>query len=169
MYYISTSKKVKMNFREKHPIINCSQEIWLYVKGEVVQDWREIVTYFSYPVAARDYSWWPDTPSEWRAAMEAYSELMMMESITFSEMYKMKMSNDIELAHLKSLSNRNKDTGKPKFVETCKDLEEMLAWSYTFLIRLCITITSALVVYIVITRVQEPLHTKSITNYVANP
>lgn len=47
------------------------------MKGEVVQDWREIVTYFSYPAAARDYSRWPDTPSEWRGATDKYSEQVM--------------------------------------------------------------------------------------------
>ncbi|KAG8377922.1 hypothetical protein BUALT_Bualt08G0083900 [Buddleja alternifolia] len=45
-----------------------------HLQGEVVQDWREIVTYFSYPIKARDYSRWPDMPEGWRAVTEAYSE-----------------------------------------------------------------------------------------------
>ncbi|KAF8769163.1 hypothetical protein HU200_006663 [Digitaria exilis] len=48
-----------------------------YVQGEAVQDWREIVTYFSYPVKARDYSRWPDKPAAWRAVVEQYSEQLM--------------------------------------------------------------------------------------------
>ena len=43
----------------------------------MVQDWREIVTYFSYPVKARDYSRWPDKPAAWRAVVERYSEQLM--------------------------------------------------------------------------------------------
>ncbi|PIN09145.1 Iron/ascorbate family oxidoreductase [Handroanthus impetiginosus] len=46
-------------------------------QGEVVRDWREIVTYFSYPINARDYSRWPDKPEGWRAVTEAYSEKLM--------------------------------------------------------------------------------------------
>ena len=34
----------------------------MVLQGEE-QDWREIVTYFSYPVKARDYSRWPDKPA----------------------------------------------------------------------------------------------------------
>ncbi|KAL3639060.1 hypothetical protein CASFOL_016967 [Castilleja foliolosa] len=48
-----------------------------HLQGEVVQDWREIVTYFSYPIGARDYTRWPDKPEGWRAVTEAYSEQMM--------------------------------------------------------------------------------------------
>ncbi|CAD6261882.1 unnamed protein product [Miscanthus lutarioriparius] len=50
-----------------------------HLQGEVVQvqDWREIVTYFSYPVKARDYSRWPDKPAAWRAVVERYSEQLM--------------------------------------------------------------------------------------------
>ncbi|KAJ0823546.1 Naringenin,2-oxoglutarate 3-dioxygenase [Helianthus annuus] len=48
-----------------------------HLQGEAVQDWREIVTYFSYPIKARDYSRWPDTPKEWRAVTEKYSEELM--------------------------------------------------------------------------------------------
>jgi len=47
------------------------------LQGEAVQDWREIVTYFSYPVKARDYSRWPDKPAAWRAVVERYSEQLM--------------------------------------------------------------------------------------------
>nr|AHJ80978.1 flavanone 3-hydroxylase [Erythranthe lewisii] len=48
-----------------------------HLQGEVVQDWREIVTYFSYPIKARDYSRWPDKPECWRPITEAYSEQLM--------------------------------------------------------------------------------------------
>ncbi|KAL8059212.1 hypothetical protein ABFX02_03G071000 [Erythranthe guttata] len=48
-----------------------------HLQGEVVKDWREIVTYFSYPIKARDYSRWPDKPEDWRAVTEAYSEQLM--------------------------------------------------------------------------------------------
>nr|UUY86284.1 flavanone 3-hydroxylase [Aglaonema commutatum] len=48
-----------------------------HLQGEAVQDWREIVTYFSYPLRTRDYSRWPDKPEGWRAAVEAYSETVM--------------------------------------------------------------------------------------------
>jgi naringenin 3-dioxygenase len=47
------------------------------VQGEAVQDWREIVTYFSYPLKGRDYSRWPDKPAAWRAVVERYSEQLM--------------------------------------------------------------------------------------------
>jgi naringenin 3-dioxygenase len=47
------------------------------VQGETVQDWREIVTYFSYPVKARDYGRWPEKPAGWRAVVEQYSERLM--------------------------------------------------------------------------------------------
>nr|AIC32296.1 flavanone 3-hydroxylase [Erythranthe lewisii] len=48
-----------------------------HLQGEVVQDWREIVTYFSYPTEARDYTRWPDKPECWRAVTEEYSEQLM--------------------------------------------------------------------------------------------
>jgi len=48
-----------------------------HLQGEAVQDWREIVTYFSYPIRARDYSRWPDKPDGWRAVTESYSENLM--------------------------------------------------------------------------------------------
>ncbi|KAL6844424.1 hypothetical protein ACP4OV_026097 [Aristida adscensionis] len=48
-----------------------------HLQGEAVQDWREIVTYFSYPVKARDYTRWPDKPAAWRAVVERYSEQLM--------------------------------------------------------------------------------------------
>ncbi|KAM3363015.1 naringenin,2-oxoglutarate 3-dioxygenase [Capsicum galapagoense] len=48
-----------------------------HLQGEVVQDWREIVTYFSYPIRARDYSRWPDKPHGWIAVTEKYSEKLM--------------------------------------------------------------------------------------------
>lgn len=48
-----------------------------HLQGEVVQDWREIVTYFTYPTLSRDYSRWPDKPEEWRSVTEKYSEKLM--------------------------------------------------------------------------------------------
>ncbi|KAI5684078.1 hypothetical protein M9H77_05306 [Catharanthus roseus] len=48
-----------------------------HLQGEAVQDWREIVTYFSYPIRARDYSRWPDKPESWRSVTEKYSEKLM--------------------------------------------------------------------------------------------
>ncbi|XP_059623502.1 naringenin,2-oxoglutarate 3-dioxygenase [Cornus florida] len=48
-----------------------------HLQGEAVQDWREIVTYFSYPLRTRDYSRWPDKPEGWRAVTEKYSEKLM--------------------------------------------------------------------------------------------
>ncbi|KAL4569032.1 hypothetical protein LXL04_024659 [Taraxacum kok-saghyz] len=48
-----------------------------HLQGETVQNWREFVTYFSYPIRARDYSRWPNKPKEWRAVTEEYSEMLM--------------------------------------------------------------------------------------------
>ncbi|KAK7262952.1 hypothetical protein RJT34_30534 [Clitoria ternatea] len=48
-----------------------------HLQGESVRDWREMVTYFSYPIKERDYKRWPDTPKEWRAVTEEYSEKVM--------------------------------------------------------------------------------------------
>ncbi|XP_078181339.1 flavanone 3-dioxygenase F3H2-like [Carex rostrata] len=48
-----------------------------HLQGEAVQDWREIVTYFSCPLAARDYSRWSDKPESWRSVVESYSEKLM--------------------------------------------------------------------------------------------
>ncbi|XP_062102569.1 naringenin,2-oxoglutarate 3-dioxygenase-like [Humulus lupulus] len=48
-----------------------------HLQGETVQDWREIVTYFSQPRRLRDYSRWPDKPAGWIAATERYSERLM--------------------------------------------------------------------------------------------
>ncbi|KAH0700166.1 hypothetical protein KY284_014381 [Solanum tuberosum] len=48
-----------------------------HLQGEVVQDWREIVSYFSYPIRARDYSRWPDKPQGWISVTEKYSEKLM--------------------------------------------------------------------------------------------
>lgn len=47
------------------------------MQGEAVQDWREIVTYFSYPIKSRDYSRWPEKPEEWKKVTEEYSEKLM--------------------------------------------------------------------------------------------
>ncbi|XP_068639845.1 naringenin,2-oxoglutarate 3-dioxygenase-like [Aristolochia californica] len=48
-----------------------------HLQGEAVQDWREIVTYFSYPIKSRDYSRWPDKPDGWKEVVEEYSEKLM--------------------------------------------------------------------------------------------
>lgn len=48
-----------------------------HLQGEAVQDWREMVAYFSYPIKNRDYSRWPDKPEEWRKVTEQYSEKLM--------------------------------------------------------------------------------------------
>ncbi|KAJ6776710.1 putative proteinRINGENIN2-OXOGLUTARATE 3-DIOXYGENASE [Salix koriyanagi] len=48
-----------------------------HLTGEAVQDWREIVTFFSYPTRTRDYSRWPDKPEAWRAVTEEYSQKLM--------------------------------------------------------------------------------------------
>merc|ERR1712071_130476 len=48
-----------------------------HLQGEAVQDWREIVTYFSYPLRSRDYSRWPDKPEGWKGVTEQYSEKLM--------------------------------------------------------------------------------------------
>ncbi|KAH8508248.1 hypothetical protein H0E87_010390 [Populus deltoides] len=48
-----------------------------HLQGEAVQDWREMVTFFSYPIRTRDYSRWPDKPEAWKAVTEEYSKKLM--------------------------------------------------------------------------------------------
>ncbi|CAK9321410.1 unnamed protein product [Citrullus colocynthis] len=48
-----------------------------HLKGEAIKDWREIVTYFSYPIKDRDYSLWPDKPEGWATKTAEYSEKLM--------------------------------------------------------------------------------------------
>lgn len=48
-----------------------------HLQGEAVQDWREIVTFFSYPIRNRDYSRWPDKPEGWPEVAKAYSDRLM--------------------------------------------------------------------------------------------
>ncbi|KAM7251491.1 hypothetical protein ACFE04_023374 [Oxalis oulophora] len=48
-----------------------------HLQGEVVLDWREIVTYFSYPVKARDFSRWPSKPKGWIETTKEYSDKLM--------------------------------------------------------------------------------------------
>uniref|UniRef100_A0A0D6QW41 Fe2OG dioxygenase domain-containing protein n=1 Tax=Araucaria cunninghamii TaxID=56994 RepID=A0A0D6QW41_ARACU len=48
-----------------------------HLQGEAVLDWREICTYFSYPLHQRDYTRWPDKPQGWREVVEKYSETLM--------------------------------------------------------------------------------------------
>ncbi|KAK8960540.1 Naringenin,2-oxoglutarate 3-dioxygenase [Platanthera guangdongensis] len=47
------------------------------MQGEAVQDWREIFTYFSYPIRSRDYSRWPEKPEGWRRVVEEYASRLM--------------------------------------------------------------------------------------------
>nr|AAX21538.1 flavone synthase I [Conium maculatum] len=49
-----------------------------HLQGDDVRDWREFVTYFSYPIDARDCSRWPDKPEGWRSITEVYSERLMV-------------------------------------------------------------------------------------------
>lgn len=42
-----------------------------------MKDWRELVTYFSYPTRSRDYERWPDKPEGWRKLTEEYCEKAM--------------------------------------------------------------------------------------------
>ncbi|KAK7376087.1 hypothetical protein VNO78_34939 [Psophocarpus tetragonolobus] len=48
-----------------------------HLQGETVHDWREIMTFFSYPIRERDYSRWPETPEGWKVLTEEYSEKLM--------------------------------------------------------------------------------------------
>ncbi|KAF4371867.1 hypothetical protein F8388_009246 [Cannabis sativa] len=48
-----------------------------HLQGEAVQDWREIVTYFSQPRRLRDYTRWPDKPEGWIGVTEQYSDKLM--------------------------------------------------------------------------------------------
>nr|WGJ63357.1 flavanone 3-hydroxylase F3H1 [Hypericum monogynum] len=48
-----------------------------HLQGEAVQDWREIVTYFSYPIRTRDYSRWPTKPEGWMDVTKDYSDKLM--------------------------------------------------------------------------------------------
>ncbi|OIV94844.1 hypothetical protein TanjilG_22041 [Lupinus angustifolius] len=48
-----------------------------HLQGETVKDWREIVTYFSYPIGKRDYSRWPNKPEGWIKVTKEYSEKLM--------------------------------------------------------------------------------------------
>eukprot|EP01018_Ginkgo_biloba_P034115 Gb_05056 [translate_table: standard] len=48
-----------------------------HLQGESVLDWREICTYFSYPLHARDYTRWPQNPPTWREVVEQYSQELM--------------------------------------------------------------------------------------------
>ncbi|CAI9763794.1 unnamed protein product [Fraxinus pennsylvanica] len=66
-------------FTQDHSMIvwSCGNYHLYSLQGYAVQDWREIVTYFSYPIKARDYSRWPDKPEGWRSVTEAYSEELM--------------------------------------------------------------------------------------------
>ncbi|XVF18026.1 hypothetical protein REPUB_Repub10bG0175800 [Reevesia pubescens] len=48
-----------------------------HLQGEAVQDWREIVTYFTYPIKTRDFSRWPDKPEAWMEVTKEYSDKLM--------------------------------------------------------------------------------------------
>ncbi|KAL4015103.1 hypothetical protein IC575_027332 [Cucumis melo] len=45
-------------------------------KGDV-EDWREVVTFFTYPSRDRRYSEWPDKPEGWIKTTEEFSEKLM--------------------------------------------------------------------------------------------
>ncbi|CAK9328765.1 unnamed protein product [Citrullus colocynthis] len=45
-------------------------------KGDV-EDWREVVTFFTYPRRDRNYSEWPDKPEGWIGTTEEFSEKLM--------------------------------------------------------------------------------------------
>ncbi|XP_031476194.1 flavanone 3-dioxygenase-like [Nymphaea colorata] len=42
--------------------------------GEDVENWREFVSFFSYPVHSRDYAMWPSRPEGWRKVVERYCD-----------------------------------------------------------------------------------------------
>ncbi|KAH9723896.1 naringenin,2-oxoglutarate 3-dioxygenase [Citrus sinensis] len=48
-----------------------------HLQGDVVKDWREIVTYFSYPKQSWDYSRWPEKPEGWIEVTKEYSDGFM--------------------------------------------------------------------------------------------
>lgn len=48
-----------------------------FVVGKEMNDWRERMLYFSYPIRERDYSRWPDKPEGWKEVTEEYSEKLM--------------------------------------------------------------------------------------------
>ncbi|KAH9312608.1 hypothetical protein KI387_027643 [Taxus chinensis] len=48
-----------------------------HLQGEAVLDWREICTYFSYPLHQRDYTRWPEKPEGWRDVVDKYSGALM--------------------------------------------------------------------------------------------
>ena len=56
----------------------CTLKLRLFtLQGEIVKDWRELVTFFTYPIEKRDYSFWPDKPEGWAAKTAEYSEKLM--------------------------------------------------------------------------------------------
>ncbi|KAF3781222.1 putative inactive flavonol synthase 2 [Nymphaea thermarum] len=42
--------------------------------GEDVENWREFVSFFSFPVHSRDYAMWPSRPEGWRKVVERYCD-----------------------------------------------------------------------------------------------
>lgn len=42
-----------------------------------LEDWREVVTLFTYPIRDRSYSQWPDKPDGWIETVEKFSEKLM--------------------------------------------------------------------------------------------
>ncbi|KAL8110638.1 hypothetical protein AgCh_026397 [Apium graveolens] len=48
------------------------------IEGDSIMDWREFVTYLTYPINSRDYSRWPDKPEGWRSITEVYGEKLMV-------------------------------------------------------------------------------------------
>ncbi|CAI0392876.1 unnamed protein product [Linum tenue] len=84
-----------------------------HLQGEAVQDWREIVTYFSYPIRNRDYSRWPDKPPAWRAVTEEYSEKVMGLACKLLE-------------HLSEALGLEKEA----LVEACVDMDQKVVVNY---------------------------------------
>lgn len=52
-------------------------ELTIQLQGEAVHNWREFLTYFSYPLRERDCSMWPEKPEGLTAVMKEYSEKLM--------------------------------------------------------------------------------------------
>ncbi|CAI9108493.1 OLC1v1008091C1 [Oldenlandia corymbosa var. corymbosa] len=48
-----------------------------HFRGQAVQNWREALSYYTYPIGTRDYSKWPDKPQGWKDVTEIYSEKLM--------------------------------------------------------------------------------------------
>ncbi|RDX70207.1 Naringenin,2-oxoglutarate 3-dioxygenase, partial [Mucuna pruriens] len=79
-----------------------------HLQGEAVQDWREIVIYFSQPIKSRDYSRWPEKPEGWRRVTEEYSEKLMDLSCKVLEVLSEAMGLDKEAVSKASVDMEQK-------------------------------------------------------------